>query len=388
MATNFGFMPVLTGKRYFISYKSEDSERVGEITRRLNQMGVPMWYDYGIEKGELWEKEINQNIKASEAVIIFATKNLFSANDTWVRIEFDVAKMYGKKRYVVWLDDLDPYEHPEDVHDDLKIWYWNVARLQGIKVAGQNADQIAWSTVTEFKLMKGMAPQPPSPTYPPPVYQPLSQPAQKTHPTKHTPRMNVRVGDRIPFGQYPQGANGEIQPLEWRVLAVESGRVLLITDKLIDARPYNEIFTFVTWEECSLRQWLIQDFIYNAFSAKERAKIALTTNNNPNNLKFGTKGGKQTKDIVFVLSIEEANIYFQNDKDRMSYLTSYAISRIQTNGKKISQQNEKMGWWWLRSSGRYSLYAANVRNYGYVNQTGNRVDNHLVAVRPVLWLNI
>ena len=41
MATNFGFMPVLKGKRYFISYKSEDTERVGEITRKLNEMGVP-----------------------------------------------------------------------------------------------------------------------------------------------------------------------------------------------------------------------------------------------------------------------------------------------------------------------------------------------------------
>ncbi len=264
IATNFGFMPVLTGKRYFISYKSEDTARVGEITRRLNQMGVPMWYDYGIEKGELWENEINRNIKNSEAVIIFATKNLFAANDTWVRIEFDVAKMYGKKRYVVWLDDLDPYEHPEDVHDDLKIWYWNVARLQGIKVAGQNADQVAWSIVTEFRLIKGMAPQPPSPTYQQPVYQPIPQPAPQPQPVKKTPpapRKSYRVGERIPFGQYPQGANGEMQPLEWRVLAVENGRALLITDKLIDCVKYNEEWVDVTWETCSLRKWMNSDFI-------------------------------------------------------------------------------------------------------------------------------
>ena len=165
MATNFGFMPVLKGKRYFISYKSEDFERVGEITRRLNEMGVPMWYDYGIEKGELWEREINRNIRDSEAVIIFATKALFAANDTWVRIEFDVAQMYGKKRYVVWLDELNPYEHSDDVHDDLKVWYWNVARLQGIRMAGKSVEQIAWSMVTEFHLIKGNHPQPPSPVF-------------------------------------------------------------------------------------------------------------------------------------------------------------------------------------------------------------------------------
>ena len=77
MATNFGFMPVLTGKRYFISYKNEDTARVGEITRRLNQMGVPMWYDYGIEKGENWSREINRNIDECEAIVVFASKTLF-----------------------------------------------------------------------------------------------------------------------------------------------------------------------------------------------------------------------------------------------------------------------------------------------------------------------
>ncbi|MBQ5545053.1 MAG: toll/interleukin-1 receptor domain-containing protein [Clostridia bacterium] len=97
MATNFGFMPVLSGKRYFISYKSEDSERVGEITRKLNEMGVPMWYDYGIEKGKRWSVEINRNIEECEAFILFATKTLFAAEDTWVRKEFRLADMSNKK---------------------------------------------------------------------------------------------------------------------------------------------------------------------------------------------------------------------------------------------------------------------------------------------------
>lgn len=58
-----GFLSVQKGRRYFISYKSEDSERVVEIARRLNEMGVPLWYDYGIEKGSAWSSEINRNIR-------------------------------------------------------------------------------------------------------------------------------------------------------------------------------------------------------------------------------------------------------------------------------------------------------------------------------------
>ena len=137
LATNFGFMPVLTGKRYFISYKNEDTARVGEITRRLNQMGVPMWYDYGIEKGERWSDEINRNIEECEAFILFATRKLFAAEDTWVRKEFRLASMSKKKKYVVWLDDLNPYENPNDVHSKLKAWFVDVDDLQGIRMAGK-----------------------------------------------------------------------------------------------------------------------------------------------------------------------------------------------------------------------------------------------------------
>ena len=442
VATNFGFMPVLAGKRYFISYKSEDSERVGEITRRLNEMGVPMWYDYGIEKGELWEKEINRNIKDSEAVIIFATKSLFAANDTWVRIEFDVAKMYGKKRYVVWLDDLDPYEHPEDVHDDMKIWYWNVARLQGIKVAGKSVDQIAWNIVTEFHLIQGRKPQPPSPSYQPtapkaekpasvsqstnpykpsvpklelkpasvsqPVSQPQPNPAvnsvpNKTQPAaaksvKHTPLIvtvaivlvaaivcgiwarsnpandstesvkplseleSVSVGDHFTFGNYPQGANGEVQPIEWRVLAVRDGKAFVISEKLLDCVQYNESYINVTWETCTLRKWMNDDFLNKAFTSNEQAEIANVTNQNPDNSSYGTSGGNTTQDKIFALSIDEAGKYFGNNDDRRAAPTEYAIKNgAWTSDSYSLSTGEKAGWWWLRSPGGNTSVATSIR---------------------------
>ena len=448
MATNFGFMPVLEGKRYFISYKSEDSERVGAITRRLNEMGVPMWYDYGIEKGELWEKEINRNIKASEAVIIFATKALFAANDTWVRIEFDVAKMYGKKRYVVWLDALDPYEHPEDVHDDLKIWYWNVARLQGIKVAGCSVDRITQTMVTEFHLIQGMPPQPPSPTIQPteakaepkpepepvPVPQSVGQtkpsaetPVRKDNPPKqvktkpaatksvgfkHTPLIvtvalvlvvaivggiwavgnaisvkplseldSVSVGDHFTFGNYKQGTDDERRPIEWRVLAVEDGKALVISEKLLNYVQYTETNTDVTWETCTLRQWMNNDFLNEAFSTSEQAKIATVTNQNPDNPQYGTSGGNATQDKIFALSIEEAETYFSSYSDRKAYTTDYA------HAKGYDYWN-RSGWWWLRSPGHYSYYAAYVSNFGNFSRDGINVNFYKVAVRPAFWLNL
>ena len=397
MATNFGFMPVLTGKRYFISYKNEDTARVGEITRRLNQMGVPMWYDYGIEKGELWSREINRSIQDCEAIIVFASKTLFAYEDTYVRKEFRLANAFVKKIYVVWLDNVTT----GDVNNQIMDWYLDVTDLQGIKVAGQNADQVAWSIVTEFRLIKGMAPQPPSPTYQQPVYQSASQPAPQPQPVKSTPpapRLNVQVGGKVQFGQYPQGANGEVQPLMWRVLAVENGRALLITDKLIDAMPYNKENSKVTWETCTLRKWMNSDLISKAFNSSEQAQIATVTNRNPDNPEYGTKGGNATQDRIFTLSIDEAKKYFRDDDDRMAAVTEYATKQgayicDDKTAKKYGWKNslptgEKTGRWWLRSPGYSSNGAAYVYFNGLVSRGGYDVNYSKVAVRPAFWLNL
>ena len=486
MATNFGFMPVLKGKRYFISYKSEDFERVGEITRRLNEMGVPMWYDYGIEKGEQWEREINRNIRDSEGVIFFATKALFAVNDTWVRIEFDVAQMYGKKRYVVWLDEINPYEHSDDVHDDLKVWYWNVARLQGIRMAGKSVEQIAWSMVTEFHLIKGNQPQPPSPVFQPtenklepqpirqtqPVQEPKPKPVQQPQPVpvsqpqpvvsdkpvtpilkdsnpqptnpsakpatvKHTPLIvtiavvlvvaivggiwaaitlsdnstssgnstnsdsstgnvkslseldSISKGDHFTFGNYPQGENGEVEPIEWRVLKVDGDKALVISEKLLDCVEYNEEDTAVTWETCTLRKWMNGEFINKAFSSSEQAKIATVTNQNPDNPICGTEGGNATQDRIFALSIEEANQYFSDDDDRMAAPTGYAKKHGAWVSDNLSlPSGEGTGWWWLRSPGYDCDYAALVNTNGNVPRYGDGANDIEGSVRPAFWLNL
>ncbi len=80
----------------------------------------------------------------------------------------------------------------------------------------------------------------------------------------------VSVGDYFTFGSYPQGANGEVQLIEWRVLAVEDGKALVISEKLLDSLPYyNGIFS-VTWETCQLRNWMNNDFLNKSFSSTEQ----------------------------------------------------------------------------------------------------------------------
>ncbi len=192
---------------------------------------------------------------------------------------------------------------------------------------------------------------------------------------------SVSVGDHFTFGNYPQGEDGEEQPIEWRVLAVESGKALVISEKLLDYVPYNREYTDVTWETCTLRTWMNNGFLNNAFNSDEQAKLVTITNQNPNNPTYGTEGGNATQDRIFALSIDEAKKYFSSDSDRKAYTTDYTH-------KKEYDHDDRSEWWWLRSPGRSSNYAAVVFGSGNVDQNGSYVNLNNVAVRPAFWLNL
>ena len=195
-------------------------------------------------------------------------------------------------------------------------------------------------------------------------------------------QMNVQIGDRIPFGQYPQGANGEVQPLEWRVLGVKNGRALLITDKLIDCIKYNESRTNIIWLTCTLRTWMNNEFYNKAFSHSEQAKIANVINLESGNPNFEIKGVNSKYDKIFALSINQAEVYFRNDGDRTATPTWYAIRR----GTYIDNKYSKGSYWWLRSPGYSSSHAASVFLSGSINEHGFYVNDNKVAVRPAFWL--
>lgn len=138
----------------------------------------------------------------------------------------------------------------------------------------------------------------------------------------------ANVGDIIVFGTYEQDndtSNGK-ENIEWLVLAKENNRILVISDKALDCHPYNSSRTIVTWETCTLRKWLNNDFINAAFYAEERAKIPTVTVSADKNPEYDTNPGNATKDRVFLLSIVEAEKYFTSAEARECILTEYAIS--------------------------------------------------------------
>ncbi len=204
-----------------------------------------------------------------------------------------------------------------------------------------------------------------------------------------------KVGDTYTFGAYEQDndtSNGK-EDIEWRVLAKEEGRILVISEYALDRQKYNTEYTDVTWETCSLRKWLNDAFIKEAFSAEEREMISETKVTADANPSYSTSPGNDTTDKVFLLSITEAEKYFSDDDDRMCVPTAYAIDRgaytsssYTKGGSSYTKGGKATCWWWLRSPGFYSNNAAQVNCGGDLDYTGYYVHRTTGCVRPALWI--
>ena len=170
------------------------------------------------------------------------------------------------------------------------------------------------------------------------------------------------------------------EPIKWRVLQSENGEAFLLSDVILDKQLYNENDKYVTWEKSSLRAWLNKKFIKRAFIDEEREKINITEIVNQDNPDYGTEGGNNTSDKIFLLSLSEVSE--QQDGEKYGFLDD----EIRACGK--SDFSKTGSWWWLRSPGSYSLDAAEVNDDGWVGRNGSRVDSSYGGVRPALHLNL
>ena len=193
---------------------------------------------------------------------------------------------------------------------------------------------------------------------------------------------DYKIGETIEFGNYPQDKDGTEKPIEWIVMKNEGNQVLLLSKYVLDAKPYNEELEEVTWETSDIRQWLNNEFYTTAFNKTEKAKIQTSLIKNEDNSKYGTSGGNDTEDKVFLLSEKEAETLFSNDEEKIAKATEYAEKSV------VYVNKEKAVLWWLRSPGGLGNSAAEVYSIGWVDRYGCSVDSGSVGVRPALHLNL
>jgi len=200
---------------------------------------------------------------------------------------------------------------------------------------------------------------------------------------------NIAVGDSFVLGNYEQDnnkANGA-EPIEWQVLEMKDDRMLLISKYVLDAQMFDD--DWAVWEKSYLRKWLREDFYTAAFSETEKSQIIETVLKNSDNYLQPDDVTDETRDTVFLLSVNEAVQYFGDDvgfenPSRTAAPTAYAIARgVNANG---SDAEDIKCWWQLRSNGIHEGLVEQVNVWGqFVDINKNYTDR---GVRPAVWITL
>ena len=177
----------------------------------------------------------------------------------------------------------------------------------------------------------------------------------------------------------------------WLVLDKQDGKTLIITEKVIEKRPYHNEETVITWETSDVRKYLNGGF-YDSFNETDRNRIIEVINENPDNPWDGTNGGNPTTDNVFLLSIYEIVKYF-GDSGKLQTKQFGPKGEAwwfddQYDGVRAVKFGSKNAWWWLRSPGYISSRAAYIAISGLVHLHGEGVRGKNGGVRPALWLKV
>ncbi|MCR5410811.1 MAG: toll/interleukin-1 receptor domain-containing protein [Lachnospiraceae bacterium] len=89
----------------FISYSHKDSDRILPLISRLENDGIHVWYDEGIDPGTEWDENIASHLKGCSGIIAFLSGNYLASDNC--RDELNYARDLGRERLLVYLEDVE-----------------------------------------------------------------------------------------------------------------------------------------------------------------------------------------------------------------------------------------------------------------------------------------
>lgn len=200
------------------------------------------------------------------------------------------------------------------------------------------------------------------------------------------------------------------EPIKWRVLSNSNGELFLLSEKSIDCQAYNfrgysiieeSLFygvdnqddSKIAWENCSLRNWLNNNFIHSAFSQEAQLVIKTTMIDNSGNSSFSTISDSNTEDKAIILSSNDAlnsNYGFRKDCvwDRNYYNDEYcdqcriaiASDYAWAMGSSRWTNGANSDNWWLRDNEGMTALVVGVS--GTIE--ANHVKYSFNGVRPAI----
>jgi len=203
----------------------------------------------------------------------------------------------------------------------------------------------------------------------------------------------MNIGSIITFGDY-----------QWKILDIKENRILVISDQIIEQRDYHDKKESITWEQSEIRHYLNNGFL-EKFSSSDKDKILTTHNINADNPWYGSIGGADTFDRVFLLSLNEiVRLYFgdssrllDNPKQNQRY---WFDRKDENNIKRTALFMDSHWWWWTRTPGKNNKVAVYIHGDGNIGIQGNGISKtsfntlHRITkrndggVRPAIWVKI
>ena len=197
----------------------------------------------------------------------------------------------------------------------------------------------------------------------------------------------VTVGSLITFGAY-----------RYRVLAADKknkssthGKLLIMSEGVIDEKlPYKNPLQSTSYADSDIRAFLNGRF-YAEFSKGEKLRILKSKVMADSNPWYGTAGGKETEDFLFLLSVREVSMYFggsgalaKNPQEQFFVNDAYNKNRQAQDG------DGKPAWWWLRTPGVGAESVCVVHQDGRICLSGYCVDEIAFGgggIRPAMWIS-
>lgn len=175
----------------------------------------------------------------------------------------------------------------------------------------------------------------------------------------------VAVGEIITFGN-------DTYSNEWIILDRDGDKLFILNKYAVKISKFHNKWEEITWETSELRSWLNNDYFNEAFSESERALIQQTYLVNDDNPQYGTEGGNDTTDYIFILSANEVINYLGADQFH-----------------PCTTPDGTMTPWWLRVPGRDNKAFTGINiDGGVISYYGTSVfAAEECGVRPAMWID-
>ncbi len=226
------------------------------------------------------------------------------------------------------------------------------------------------------------------------------------------PEKTYIVGDHFLLGAYEQDGNisNGTEAIEWQVIGEKDGKLLVLSRYGLDAVFFHPQLNIpdLCWSTSYLREWLNSVFLDNAFSDAEADFITLSKIENIGNDYYGTDGGEDTEDRLFLLSTEEVlecfpldeniaiqgklegknnyEIFVEQAKPRVCEPTEYTDAKCRAIGGDYDSRGPE---WLLRTPGESNSFYETVIDIGDVNNryTDWYATKETALLRPAFYID-